>query len=62
MDAGTVELAVKLLPSAISLAQELGHTLEKARDEGYEVPGIERVEEMNELLRKLPDLAPAKEE
>jgi hypothetical protein len=52
----TIQAIVTLIPVAIDLTTRLLNFAKAAKEDGYEVPTIEKLQELNDALKALPDL------
>jgi len=56
VDKKTIEAVVSVLPIAVDLVGKLIGLAQAAKNEGYDVPSIPELEEINSRLRDLEDL------
>jgi len=56
MDIKMIEAFLRLIPLLIEIGKEVTDMVERLRDEGYDVPSIDELKELNERLRRLPDV------
>jgi len=56
VDKKTIEAVVSVLPIAVDLVGKLIGLAQAAKNEGYDVPSIPELEEINQQLRNLDDL------
>ena len=56
MNEETIKLIANLLPVAIDMTKKLLTMAQAAKDGGFEIPGLDEIEALNDQLENLKDL------